>query len=426
MLTVFVGPLEADVDGALVQTCWRTVLLERLGQPLARSLLPRRSLRLVLRQLLDHREDLLVERHDDDEGSGSEGPASADGRPDVEPSQVEDVDGEHGTRPQDDEEEGEEDGSGVCRHLGCPELPDDNLERWPVVEVLAVLEVQLALVLGYPGGQRVVNVPGLVPLRFLNLGGHGPPRHVGHHDADEAPHGDGQDVSSQHGHLLAGVPDEGCCGESPGVLGGEGQPAAHAYGSSDHNSADDSSGGGTRPQDGDSDGDHGGGNHDAGEVVGPGQVEVDSPAEEAERDGEEGAEDDAPVLVVEQVLLVLLVGPVDGAGVVRLDHPLSVGPGQVVRPAVRALVGHGTVAQGGALVSLLDPQVLRTQDALAVLEVRIERADVSLVDVVDDDGRHCDDFRRAGRHDSHEDEEDHGVLSYGAEQLLRHKRSSQA
>ena len=35
----------------------------------------------------------------------------------------------------------------------------------------------------------------------------------------------------------------------------------------------------------------------------PSQVQVDRPAEQAQRDGEEGAQDDAPVLVVQQLLL---------------------------------------------------------------------------------------------------------------------------
>ena len=81
------------------------------------------------------------------------------------------------------------------------------------------------------------------------------------------------------------------------------------------------------PQDGESDRDDTRRDEDSGEVVGPGQVEVDGPAEEAERDGEEGAEDDAPVLVVEQALLVLLVLLVHRARVVRLHEALHFGPG---------------------------------------------------------------------------------------------------
>ena len=85
------------------------------------------------------------------------------------------------------------------------------------------------------------------------------------------------------------------------------------------------------PQDGECDGDDAGGDEDAGEVVGPGEVEVDGPAEEAERDGEEGAEDDAPVLVVEQALLVLLVLLVHRARVVRLHQAVHLGPGHTVK-----------------------------------------------------------------------------------------------
>ena len=64
-----------------------------------------------------------------------------------------------------------------------------------------------------------------------------------------------------------------------------------------------------------------------------------------------------------------------------------------------------------ALGHLLVSEVLATQDALTLLQVRLEGADVGLVDVVDDDGGHGDDLRRAGRHDGHQDQEQHGVLA---------------
>ena len=85
------------------------------------------------------------------------------------------------------------------------------------------------------------------------------------------------------------------------------------------------------PQDGECDGDDAGCDEDTGEVVGPGEVEVDGPAEEAERDGEEGAEDDAPVLVVEQALLVLFVLLVHRARVVRLHQAVHLGTGHTVQ-----------------------------------------------------------------------------------------------
>merc|ERR1719370_2000175 len=65
-------------------------------------------------------------------------------------------------------------------------------------------------------------------------------------------------------------------------------------------------------------------------LVCPGKVEVNCPAEEAEGDGEEGAEDDAPVFVVEQVLLVLLVSPMGLACVVGLDNVLGLCSSQCI------------------------------------------------------------------------------------------------
>ena len=71
-------------------------------------------------------------------------------------------------------------------------------------------------------------------------------------------------------------------------------------------------------------------------------------------------------------------------------------------------------------------EILAAEDALTLLEVRLEWADVSLVDIINDDGGHSNDLSRSSRHDSHQNEEKHGVLSGGAEELLGDKRSSQA
>ena len=68
---------------------------------------------------------------------------------------------------------------------------------------------------------------------------------------------------------------------------------------------------------------------------------------------------------------------------------------------------------------------LTTQDALTILQVSSEWTDVSLVDIVDNNGGHSDHLGRPGGHDRHQNEEQHGVLSRGAEQLLSHQRSSQ-
>ena len=157
---MLVRPLVADVH---VACCVPVLLLEGLGHALTSVLGIRFLGGLVARHLLDHSDDFLVHGHDHDEGGRAESPHSADRRPDVEPVVVEDVCGEHRARPDADEEEGEEDGGGVGGDLGGSELPDDDLQGRAVVEVLPVVQVELALVLGHPGGEWVVDLPGLVP-----------------------------------------------------------------------------------------------------------------------------------------------------------------------------------------------------------------------------------------------------------------------
>ena len=71
------------------------------------------------------------------------------------------------------------------------------------------------------------------------------------------------------------------------------------------------------------------------------------------------------------------------------------------------------------------PQIPGAEDTLSVLQVFLEWADIGLVDIVDKDGGHSDDLGGASRHDGHEDEEEHGVLSSCAQQLLGHKWSGQ-
>ena len=72
------------------------------------------------------------------------------------------------------------------------------------------------------------------------------------------------------------------------------------------------------------------------------------------------------------------------------------------------------------------PHVLRAENALAVPQVWLEGADVGLVHIVDEDRGHRNDLSRAGRHDSHQDEEKHGVLPGGAQQLLSHERGGES
>ena len=86
------------------------------------------------------------ERYDDDEGGGDESPDSADDGPRVESGEVEHVDAEHGAGPDADEERREEDAGDVGRDLGGAELADDDVEGRTVVEVLALLQIQLSLV----------------------------------------------------------------------------------------------------------------------------------------------------------------------------------------------------------------------------------------------------------------------------------------
>ena len=71
-------------------------------------------------------------------------------------------------------------------------------------------------------------------------------------------------------------------------------------------------------------------------------------------------------------------------------------------------------------------EILAAEDALTLLEVRLEWTDIGLVDIINDDGGHSNDLSRSSRHDSHQNEEKHGVLSGGAEELLGDKRSGQA
>ena len=278
---------------------------------------------LVPLKLLEDRHDLLDEGDQDYEGSGCEGPAPADHGPCIELGIVEDVNSEHGARPDDNKQDGEADRSDVGGDLGSPELADDNVKRRAVMEVLHVIQVQLSLILGHPGAQGVVNISCLLPLLLLNLRGHVPPGDVGHDNGEHGSHANSSDVSKQHRDFLSSVSDKGGTREASGECAGQGEPDRHASSSTSNNSADSAIAGCAGPEDGDSDGDHRGGDEDACEVVGPGQVQVDSPAEQAEGDGAEGGDDNAPVLVVEEVLLVFLVLPVDVAGVVGLHNCLA-------------------------------------------------------------------------------------------------------
>ena len=214
---------------------------------------------LVPGELLEDCLDFLDQRDEDNEGGSGEGPEPADNCPGVELSIIEDIDGEHGAWPDDDKQDGEADGGNVGGDLGGSELADDNIQRRTVMEVLHVIKVQLSLILGHPGAQGVVNVPGLLPLLLLNLRGHVPPCDEGHQDGENSPHADSGDVSKEHRDLLAGILDKGGSGQTPGESASQGEPDRHASDGAPHNPADGAIAGGAGPEDGDGDGDHGGG-----------------------------------------------------------------------------------------------------------------------------------------------------------------------
>ena len=183
-------------------------MLQRLHQSLVLTLVVHPRLLLVLLQLLQDGGDLLEEGEDDDDSSGGERPASADRGPDVEAVEVKDVNREHRSGPDTHEKYCEKNGGSVGCDLGSPELPDDNLQGRAVVEVLAVVEVELPLVLGDPWGEGVVDVPGLVPLLLLHLWGHPHSGDEGDNDTGSPTDGDGHYVARQHRQFLPCVLDE--------------------------------------------------------------------------------------------------------------------------------------------------------------------------------------------------------------------------
>ena len=136
---------------------------------------------------------------------------------------------------------------------------------------------------------------------------------------------------------------------------------------------------GSCPDNGEGNGYNGRGDEDSSEVVGPGQVEVDSPAEETEGDGHEGAEDDAPVLVVEEVLLVRFVVLVNGALIVGLNKTFVFGSSKVVLLAALAAVG--TWARANLSIGVIGISCLcwpSTNDAMTRLQVLAEWLDIGL------------------------------------------------
>ena len=265
-------------------------------------------------------------RHQDNEGRCSEGPASADDCPGVELIVVKDVNGEHGSRPDDNKENCEADSCNVGGDLGGSELSDDNLKWGSVMEVFNIIKIQFSLVFGNPWTERIVNVSGLLPLFLLNLRSHVPPCDESNNNGEHCSHSNSCDVSKQHGQFLTSVLDKGCSRETSFKSACHGQPDRHACNSSTHHSTYDSIAGGSSPQDGNSNRHNGGGNEDASEVVGPGEVQVNCPAEEAQGDGKEGCEDNTPVLVVEQMFLILFVVLVNSTAVMRLDYIPTLSP----------------------------------------------------------------------------------------------------
>ena len=105
---------------------------------------PRRRL-LVQLNLTSDGHELLDEGNNYDEGSSNVSPATAESRPDPKARDVKNVQGEHGSGPNADEENGEKEASYVGCVLGSAELLDDEVQRRSVVKLVTFFQVQLAL-----------------------------------------------------------------------------------------------------------------------------------------------------------------------------------------------------------------------------------------------------------------------------------------
>merc|ERR1719365_110927 len=122
----------------------------------------------------------------------------------------------------------------------------------------------------------------------------------------------------------------------------------------------------------------------------------------------------------------LLVSPMSLAGVVGLDNILGLCSCQCVLLArLTTLSTRAGADLGLSFVLLLLSEESSAENALTVLVVSSEGADVGLVDIVDDDRGNSNDLCGAGRHDCHQDEEEHGIFPNGSEQLLGDERCSE-
>jgi hypothetical protein len=69
---------------------------------------------------------------------------------------------------------------------------------------------------------------------------------------------------------------------------------------------------------------------------------------------------------------------------------------------------------------------LPTYDALILFEVGPEGLNISLVDIIDDDGGDCNDLCRTSGHHSHQDQEQHRVLASRTKKFLSNQWSGKA
>ena len=119
------------------------------------------------------------------------------------------------------------------------------------------------------------------------------------------------------------VLDKSSSRQSPRICWSKCQPTDHTSQTATNDPTDDTRSCGPGPGDGHGNGHHGGGDQDTSEVVGPGQVQVDNPAEQTQWNWEKGADDNAPVLVVEKMFLILLVVLVNLTCQVGLDNAFT-------------------------------------------------------------------------------------------------------
>ena len=231
-----------------------------------------------------------------------------------------------------------------------------------------------------PRRKRVVNVSGLLPFCFNFTFAHRTTGTNRDKDCHQSTNENGGYVPGQHGVLLASVFDKvGRC-QTSWILTSIRQPNDHTTNTATHHSWYHSVRRGSGPDDGQCNRDHTGCNQDASEVIRPGQIQVDSPTKQAKGNRHECAQNDAPVLVAQELFLVGLVVLVDGTCVVRFDQSFCFGPGQVVLMATLAFSSTWARASfSGFILGVNDFGGLGTNDAVTRLQVLPEGLNIGLV-----------------------------------------------